>query len=119
MGENIVEMWRVVKLGRGEPGTPEAGWSLRHNLISLVEYGLLLPFVLVGLVFAFREKSFAGLLCAGAVAAYSLTCFVYGGSERARLAVEPLLILLAFYGITRLVGVYSKRRVNDAAAVSG
>lgn len=117
VGENVVEMWRVVKLEGDEPDPAAVGWSLRHNLISLVEYGLLLPFVLAGVVFAFRKKSYTGLLCAASVAVYSLTCFFYGGGERARMAVEPLLMLLAFYGISQLVsGHYARREKDETTA---
>lgn len=115
---NVVEMWRVVKLDGGgtEPPSDEPSaaavdsWSLRHNLISLVNYGLLIPFFFIGMATAFKRRKSAGIILTVAVVGYALIRAFYGGSERARLPVEPMLILLAFYGLVTMVQRYRSQK---------
>lgn len=96
---NTGEFWRVVRLrGDGEPA-----WSLRHNVISIVNYGLMIPFVLAALVFGFRRRRRAVAVLAGSAFLYYLIRAFYGADERSRLIIEPLLIVLAFYGLTEVV----------------
>jgi hypothetical protein len=86
---------------------------LRHNLISIINYGVLVPFFLVGIWLSVRNRSRAGLILAVAsVVYYSIRAF-YGGSERARLPIEPLIILLAFYAVIEL---YARYRASKAPA---
>jgi 4-amino-4-deoxy-L-arabinose transferase-like glycosyltransferase len=114
-GINTVEFWRVTRFKTKEVpdnvNLPvEPAWSLRHNLISIANYGLLLPFLLLGVWNAVRKKNRAGVLIAAAIAVYFLIRLFYGGSERLRLPVEPLIILLAFYAIVDLPGRIRQRR---------
>jgi 4-amino-4-deoxy-L-arabinose transferase-like glycosyltransferase len=112
---NTVEFWRVVKFSEGgAPAEPaEPAWSLRHNLISIGNYGVLLPFFLVGIWRSVKKRNRAGLLLSAAVVGYFLIRSIYGGSESARLPAEPLIILLAFYAI---VDLYGRRRPSGRAA---
>lgn len=125
---NVAEMWRVVKFGEHDSQSPTdtgdgsvkgtTGWSLPHNLTSLVNYGLLIPFLLVGMVTAFRKKNLTGMTLTGALVGYSLVRAFYGGSERARLPAEPMLTLLAFYGLMWLVSLYRTRKSAPTAGNS-
>jgi len=116
---NTVELWRVVRL-TDSPGdaargvAPQSAWSLRHNLISLVNYGLLLPFLVTGVVIGWRRRNRAALALTMGVAGYWLLRAVYGANESARLPVEPLIILLAFYGAASIL---ARRRRNRTAGV--
>jgi hypothetical protein len=109
---NTAEFWRVARFGqsvRGGGGAmrTEPPWSLRHNLISIVNYGLLLPFFVVGVWLSVKKRNRAGLILSAVVVGYYLIRAFYGGGEHQRLLVEPLIILLAFYAIVYL---YSCRR---------
>ena len=98
-----VEFWRVVRLtaAPGDPSHgigPEPTWSLRHNAVSVINFGVLLPLLVVGVVAACKRRHRAALLLTGAIVSYAVLRGFYGAAERARLPVEPLIILVALYG---------------------
>jgi len=105
---NTREFWRVMRL-HAAPADPAHGvvaqprWSLRHNLIYLVTYGLLLPFMLLGMLFAWRRRYRAMLIVGGAVVSYAIFRGFMTGDDRFRLTIEPLIIALAMYGVNELV----------------
>jgi len=113
IGHNSVELWRAARL-RAVPGE-EPPWSVRHNLISIAQYGLLIPFFLLGMYLSFRKRNTAGLVMTVAIGGYYLIRALYGGSERARGLVEPMMILLAFYGIVNLIVYIRARRTVGPA----
>lgn len=105
---NEREFWRMLRLvdspADAERGiAAEPAWSLRHNLTSMLNYGILLPFFLVGCIFAYRRRQRAALVLATIVWSYALLRGFLGGNEATRLWVEPLIILVAFYGIKVLL----------------
>ena len=105
---NEREFWRMVRFADA-PAEPERGipaepaWSLRHNLTSLLNYGVLLPFFLIGCAFAWKRRHRAGLVLASMVWSYALLRGFLGGNEAARLWVEPVIMLVAFYAIKVLL----------------
>lgn len=105
---NSIEFWRAVRV-RDAPADPvhglvaEPAWSLRHNLAGILTYGLLLPFALVGTVLAVKRRHRATLIMAGTIVSYAVVRGFTGGDDRARLVVEPLLILVAVYGARALL----------------
>jgi 4-amino-4-deoxy-L-arabinose transferase-like glycosyltransferase len=111
---NTVEFWRIAQF-RGEKSSDATqtdttvgrflapAWSVRHNLVSTLNYGLVLPFFLLGILFAVRERNRTGLMLAAVAAAYFLMRAYLGGNERTRLPIDPIVILLGFYGIMGLV----------------
>jgi 4-amino-4-deoxy-L-arabinose transferase-like glycosyltransferase len=108
--ENTVEFWRVMRISG-----PEKAWSFRHNAVNLLTYGLLLPFAIVGVVVSLTRRARSGLVLASTVVGYFLIRAVHGASERSRIPVEPLLILLAFYGVTYLVTRWRRREPVGSA----
>jgi 4-amino-4-deoxy-L-arabinose transferase-like glycosyltransferase len=122
---NTVELWRITNV-KGDTQTDTGGrtrtvpaWSLRHNLISIVNYGLLLPFFLLGIWRSVRGRNQTGLVLSAVVVGYYLIRAIYGGSERARLPIEPLIILLAFYAIVELYGRFRGSRASAEAESDG
>lgn len=107
--ENTVEFWRFARF-RGEtppeesatPARTEEAWSFRHNLVSVLNYGVALPFFLLGIVFVIRDRNRIGLMLTAVTVVYFLMRAYLGGSEWTRLPVEPLIVLLAFYGFLAL-----------------
>ncbi len=115
---NSLEYWRVMRLRDHTVGVANGpdrvlpAWSFRHNAISLVTYGVLLPFFLVGVWVSVRNRNRTTLVLSIAVAGMYLIRAFYGGSPHTRLPAEPLIILLAFYGVTHLVREYRNRRAR-------
>ncbi|MDH3197260.1 MAG: glycosyltransferase family 39 protein [Candidatus Krumholzibacteria bacterium] len=117
---NAREFWRVVRSSDspGDPARgvgPEPAWSLRHNAISLVNYGLLLPFAIAGAVIAVRRRRGVAAVLVGFVVSYFALRLFVGGGERARLPAEPLIILLAFYGLME-AWAWRRRGVESSSA---
>lgn len=105
--DNMREFWRVVRLSDTEPdfatGTSaEPAWSVRHNAINFGAFGLLLPFFLLGVARAVVRRDRVPLILISVVAIYTLLRGFIGASEHSRLLVEPLIILIAFYGLVKL-----------------
>jgi hypothetical protein len=75
---------------------------------------VLLPFFCAGVVIAWQKRKRAALVLAGVVICHALLRSFLGGSEEARLPVEPLVILLAFYGLNELL--IARRDAGTAAA---
>lgn len=117
---NEREFWRAVRL-TDAPAAPERGlpaepaWSLRHNLTSMLSYGILLPFFLAGCIFAFQRRHRAALVLATMVWSYALLRGFLRGNEATRLWVEPLIILVAFYGIKVLLDLRQAAGVPSEA----
>ncbi|HXV14350.1 MAG TPA: glycosyltransferase family 39 protein [Candidatus Krumholzibacteria bacterium] len=118
--QNQREFWRVVRLtdapadpARGRPTEP--AWSLRHNAASALSYGLLLPFFLVGLVYAVARRHRAALVLGSIVVAYALLRGFLWTNDYSRLWVEPLIILVAFYGVRVLLDLRRAAGEPDAS----
>lgn len=109
MEKNAAEFWRIARFGPEDNGGEKA-WSTRHNLLSIFSYGILLPFSLIGLVWAFWRRNPPAMLAGSVTLMYFLICLVFGGSEKARLQVEPFVVLLAFYAIWQLKESFSTHR---------
>jgi 4-amino-4-deoxy-L-arabinose transferase-like glycosyltransferase len=113
---NTLEFWRVTKFGgdlaedetTGLPGEKSASWSLRHNVSSIVSYGLLLPFFILGMIFTIRGRNRVGWILTATILYYFLVRMAFGGSIQTRLPIEPLITLLAFYGILHIVNTLRK-----------
>ena len=69
----------------------------------MLSYVVLIPFFLVGCAFAWKRRQRAALVLASIVWSYALLRGVLGGNEAARLWIEPLFILLSFYGVKVLL----------------
>jgi 4-amino-4-deoxy-L-arabinose transferase-like glycosyltransferase len=111
-GYNVSEFWRAMRL-HDSPADPAHGiaaqpaWSLRHNLIFLATYGVLLPFMVIGAILAVRKRHRAALILTGAIAFYALFRGFMTGDDHFRLTIEPLIILLAIYGVNELLRMRS------------
>lgn len=120
---NTLEFWRTMRL-KDWPADPahgvaaEPAWSLRHNLVYLVTYGVLLPFMVIGAAFAIRNRHRAALIITGAIASYSLFRGFMTGDDRFRLTIGPLIILLAIHGMRELVKL-RERHAPEPGEIAG
>jgi hypothetical protein len=70
----------------------------------------MLPFFLLGVVQALRRRDRVALMIGAVVAAYFLMRAYLGGSEVSRLPVDPLIIVLGFYGAASIGGAFRGNR---------
>jgi 4-amino-4-deoxy-L-arabinose transferase-like glycosyltransferase len=105
---NEREFWRVVRIADspGEPArgvAPEPAWSLRHNVAGILNYAILLPFFFIGCAFAVMQRHRAALVLGSMVVSYAVVRGFVGATDASRLWVDPLIILVAFYGVKVLL----------------
>lgn len=119
---NTIEYWRFARF-RDDPGNPAIGvrpepaWSFRHNATIILNFGILLPLFLTGVVVAWRRRHRAALVLAAVAVSHALMRGFLGGSGEARLPAEPFVILLAFYGLRELLEMRrAAGEVRDTAA---
>ncbi len=113
---NTIEFWRIARFdgeqtkedASAAPAKTRGYWSLRHNVSSIATYGLLLPFFILGIIAAIRERNRIGWFLTLTVLYYFLMRMLFGGSIQARLPIEPLITLLACYGILYLINALRK-----------
>jgi 4-amino-4-deoxy-L-arabinose transferase-like glycosyltransferase len=105
---NAREYWRVARF-RDNPGSPDHGirpqpaWSLKHNASNLINFGLLLPFAALGVIFAFFRRNRTVLVLFMIITAHFLTRALVGAEETSRLVTEPLITAVGVYGASALV----------------
>jgi hypothetical protein len=71
--------------------------------VSIVNFGLVLPFFLLGIVVAVRNREREGMMLALIVVAFFLMRAYLGANERIRIPIDPLIILIAFYGVMSVI----------------
>lgn len=100
--DNLKELWRSFMthgIYRRFPGCRFESWSLRHNLVSIIFYGLLLPFVVIGVIAMAINKNKAIWFFILPVFLHALIHTFVWGEYRYRVPIDSFLIILGGYGI--------------------
>jgi len=76
-----------------------------HNIILILNYGILIPFFLIGIYVLIREKNKTALLFSIIILMHILThiLLIPYVRYRYRIPVDPLIIIISFYGVFWLV----------------
>jgi 4-amino-4-deoxy-L-arabinose transferase-like glycosyltransferase len=122
---NMVEFWRFARFRADVPPGMTAedpaseafivpAWSLRHNLLSILNIGLVIPFFLLGIVIAVVNRNRVGLMLSLVIVAFFFMRAYLGANERIRVPVDPLIILIAFYGVMSIVGRFVTSNASAA-----
>lgn len=95
------------------------GWSNAHNFTGIINFGLLIPFFILGVFFSLKEKNNYSLLLIAIIIFHMLFhIFVYHVRERYRIHVDPLIILIAFYGLIRVFTLISNKNIIISKEIS-
>lgn len=98
------KMWFPINIGGGYAPFPmayfEEGYSTGHNLISLLQFGVLLPFFLAALVAAIVRKLKSVWILLLPIMVHMLLHLLTFGIERYRHPVDAFGAILSFYGLT-------------------
>lgn len=100
---NLRELWRPFTLHGFYTPFPYCKfqiWSLRHNLFSIISYGALLPFVLIGIIKMIADKNRNLWFFILPLFFHTLAHNIVWGDYRYRIPVDSFLIILGAYGIT-------------------
>jgi len=96
------KMWSPVNFGGQYAPFPmayfEEGYSTGHNVISLLQYGVLLPFAFIGAVSIFSRRMKPAYLMIFVLLLHMLLHLVTFGIERYRHPVDALIIIVSLFG---------------------
>ncbi|MBN1270835.1 MAG: glycosyltransferase family 39 protein [Candidatus Aminicenantes bacterium] len=109
----FVEFWRPVRLSSYYYPFPDAKfhpkWTWPHNLSSLVCYGLLLPFMLIGIFLLWKQKNRAFFFLLFPILLQTFLHVLHCGLWRYRVPIDGFIIMIAFYGIVQTLTVIRKK----------
>jgi len=115
---DLTEFYRAFRF-RGEvrnnSNVWEKAWSPVHNWTSILGYGILIPFFLLGYWLILSRRMTEAYVLVAPVAAHTILHVLKWGRYRYRIPIEPLLILVAFFAIAWLWSRYGRRRGKAAA----
>jgi len=98
----LVEFWRPIRFTCSYSPYPYAlflgKWSLRHNLASLLCYGVLLPFMILGIFYLIKKDKFMCIFLTFPILIHSLLHSLAGATYRYRIPVDAFIIIIAFFG---------------------
>lgn len=118
---NTINLWRAWSLKPYLYATgyaTEGPWSLSHNLVSVLQFGLLQPFFFVGVIRGLWRKNRMVVIVSSIVLANWITHAVLTfGIPRYRLPIDPLIICVSFYFIAsmwkNIKCSYRKQAIDD------
>jgi len=112
----LKEFWRPIRLRGSYVGNGlryEPPYTLKHNLGEGLTYGILLPFFLIGCYFVIKRKNKYGIFFIVIIFAQTFIHVVLAHvRNRYRIPVDSLIILISFYGITKLINKIKKDKVK-------
>ena len=82
------------------PGGVFIKWSLRHNIVTIASYGLLLPFALIGIVSLAKKRDKILWFFILPIFFHTLVHTLIWGETRYRLPIDMFLIISAGYGVS-------------------
>jgi 4-amino-4-deoxy-L-arabinose transferase-like glycosyltransferase len=110
------EFYRVFRI-RGElknrTDTYDKPWSTRHNVSSILTYGLVLPFFIFGVWIVLRERRREAYILVIAIFAHTLLHVIKFALPRYRAPVEPAIIILGMLGLIYAWSKFKDRRQGN------
>jgi len=107
------EFWRPCRVNAGYIGSGfrfERPWSLRSNLIRGITYGLLLPFLVIGIFLIFKYRDRRGIFLVTLIFVHSFMHIVLGYTRnRYRIPIDAFIIIIAFYSLLQLYTLLKNR----------
>jgi hypothetical protein len=91
-------------------------WSAVHNLSSILTYGVFLPFFVIAAWLVVRKRMVAASILLIPVVAHTLLHLIKFSRVRYRAPVEPLILILAVYGMAWLRQWWCSRKTSERAA---
>lgn len=106
------EFWRPFRFRceyRPFPDCRFVCWSLKHNLVSILCYGLLLPFMMYGIVDLLFKKNRIVWFLVFPLVIQTLLHSLQWAKTRYRNPIDAFVIILAFYGLTQVYKFLKKK----------
>lgn len=101
------KMWSPINVGGAYAPFPmayfEEGYSKGHNLISILQYGLVLPFAIIGIILILGKRKRLAYMLIFPIASHMVLHFLAFGIERYRHPVDAFIIILGMYGLVSVI----------------
>jgi hypothetical protein len=98
----FVELWRPARFHDGYFPFPDARfqrrWSLRHNTLGILCYGVLLPFMFLGFYILVKEKNKIWVFLTLPILLQTLLHVLQWGRNRYRIPIDCFVIIIAVFG---------------------
>jgi hypothetical protein len=91
-------------------------WSVRHNVASLLFYGIFLPFYILGMIMLYKRKMYIALYIAAIPVIHSiLHAYMVWPLERYRSPVTFIVVMIGIYGMLDLCQIIKLFYLNKVA----
>ena len=116
---DITEFSRVFRF-RGEVRNNstawEAPWSAFHNWSSILTYGVFLPFFFIAAWVVGRRRMWEAAVLLVPIVAHTILHMIKWGRERYRAPIEPMIVILAAYGMAWVWQWWRSRSATERTA---
>jgi hypothetical protein len=88
-------------------------WSIKHNVLMGLSYGVLLPFVLITFIFMFWKRKWTPILLFGGMIIYHTlihVAFIPYTRDRYRHPIDFIIIILGVYGLYLICNYFTKNK---------
>ncbi len=111
---NILSLWKPFDFAYSYRPFPDARfsgkWSIKHNVSSILCYGLLLPFMLFAVYFLIKQKTKIWVFLVFPLIIQTLLHLLQWGKSRYRIPIDSFIIILGSYGIYIMVTNFLDKR---------
>ena len=117
----LIELWRPARFSADYFPFPDARfqgkWSLRHNLSNILCYGILLPFMLIGVYYLIRQKNKISIFLIFPILIQTLLHVLQWGLYRYRVPIDAFIIILASFGFFSMYNMLKERRLKPGLKI--
>jgi 4-amino-4-deoxy-L-arabinose transferase-like glycosyltransferase len=109
----ITQFYRIYRFkGEVRPGTDNflPPWSKQHNVSSILCYGTIVIFFIFGYIRIVQGRFRRAYVLMMPFIVHSFIHLVRHGLPRYRVPIEPILIIVAFYGVCQAFEIFKRQR---------
>lgn len=112
------EMWIPFRFWSDYEPFPKATfrrpWSLKHNLISIIFYGALIPFMFYSFLSLIKRRNKAVWILSFPIVVHAMLHFMMWGRDRYRMHIDSFIIVLGCYGMILTYDLLRKRMARNS-----
>lgn len=112
----LIELWRPARFSCDYFPFPDTRfqkkWSLKHNLSGILCYGILLPFMLLGVYHLIRQKNKIVIFLIFPILIQTLLHVLQWGRDRYRVPIDAFIIIQASFGFFWIYNKLKERRLQ-------
>ena len=111
-------MWRPARFKADYFPFPDARfqgrWSFRHNVLGILFYGILLPFMFFGVYYLIKQKNRAWIFLSFPIIIQTLLHILQFGRNRYRIPIDAFIIILSVYAMYYSYEIIKNKLFNNS-----